>query len=76
VRISSVAELILVGSGVGALMAVCATCMLRSFLYQVDLHDCAVIVAATVSIILLTAASSVCPARHVASVLAHAGPEI
>jgi predicted permease len=64
----SAAKLGLVGCGIGAVVSVFATRLLRSFLFQIDPLDPAVIVAATIAILLLALAASLIPARRIASV--------
>jgi len=62
------AKLGLIGCGIGAVTAFFATRLLRSFLFQVDPLDPAVIVLAAISIFLLALAASVIPARRAAFV--------
>ena len=62
------AKLGLAGCAIGAIAAVFATRLLRSLLFQVDALDPAILVLATVSILLLALAASVIPARRAASV--------
>jgi predicted permease len=58
----------LLGCGIGAVLAVFATRLLRSFLFQVDPLDPTVIVLAAVSIFLLALGASVVPASRAALV--------
>jgi ABC-type lipoprotein release transport system permease subunit len=62
------AKLGLVGCGIGAIAAVFATRLLRSFLFEVDPLDPTVIVLAAISIFLLALAASVIPARRAATI--------
>ena len=62
------AKLCLAGCGLGAVVAVFATRLLRSFLFQVDPLDTTVIALAAISIFVLALAASVIPARRAASV--------
>jgi predicted permease len=62
------AKLGLAGCGIGVIVAVFATRLLRSLLFQVDSLDPIVLVLATISILLLALAASVIPARRAASV--------
>jgi putative ABC transport system permease protein len=62
------AKLGLIGCSVGAVVAILATRLLRSFLFQVDPLDPAVIGLAAISILALTLAASLIPARRVAAV--------
>lgn len=62
------AKLGLAGCFVGAIGAVFATRLLRSFLFQVDPLDPLVLVLAAVAIFLLALAASVIPARRAASI--------
>jgi putative ABC transport system permease protein len=62
------ARLGLIGCGIGAVVAVFATRLLRSFLFQVDPLDPAVLAAAAIAILLLALAASLIPARRAASV--------
>jgi putative ABC transport system permease protein len=64
----SAAKLGLIGCGIGAVVAVFATRLLRSFLFQVDPLDPAVLAVAAISILLLALAASLLPARRAASV--------
>jgi putative ABC transport system permease protein len=64
----SAVKLGLIGCGIGAVLAVFASRLLRSFLFQVDPLDPAVILLAATSIFLLALAASVIPARRAASV--------
>jgi ABC-type antimicrobial peptide transport system permease subunit len=57
-----------VGCGIGAIAAVFATRLLRSFLFEVDPLDPTVIVLAAISIFLLALAASVIPARRAATI--------
>src|SRR5271156_2501463 len=58
----------LAGCGIGAVVAVFATRLLRSMLFQVDPLDPAVIALAASSILLLVVTASVIPARRAASI--------
>ena len=62
------AKLGLAGSAIGALAALLATRVLRSFLFQVDPLDPAVIVMASVSILGIALAASLVPARRAAAI--------
>jgi ABC-type antimicrobial peptide transport system permease subunit len=62
------AKLGLAGCGLGAIVTVFATRLMRSMLFQVDPLDPVVIVLAAISIFLLALAASVIPARRAASV--------
>ncbi|MFZ1160434.1 MAG: FtsX-like permease family protein, partial [Candidatus Sulfotelmatobacter sp.] len=62
------AKLGLAGCAIGAIVAVFATRLLRSLLFQVDALDPIVLVLAIVSILFLALAASVIPARRAASV--------
>jgi predicted permease len=62
------AKLGFVGCGIGAVAAVFATRLLRSFLFEVDPLDPAVIALAAVAIFLLALAASVIPARRAATI--------
>ena len=62
------AKLGLAGSAIGALAALFATRVLRSFLFQVDPLDPAVIVIASVSILGVALAASLIPARRAAAI--------
>jgi ABC-type antimicrobial peptide transport system permease subunit len=62
------ARLALIGCGLGTVVAVLTTRMLRSLLFQVDPLDPAVIVLAALSIFLLALVASLIPARRAASV--------
>jgi putative ABC transport system permease protein len=62
------AKLGLVGCGIGAIAAVFATRLLRTFLFEVDPLDPAVIAFAAVAIFLLALAASVVPARRAATI--------
>jgi putative ABC transport system permease protein len=62
------AKLGLAGCVIGAIAAVFATRLLRSFLFEVDALDPVVLVLATVSILLIAVAASVIPAYRAASV--------
>ena len=66
--LSSAAKLGLAGCGIGAIIAVFATRLLRSFLFQVDALDPVVFGLSIVSILLLALAASVIPAYRAASV--------
>jgi predicted permease len=73
---SSIMRLILVsgarfglaGCGIGAIAAIFATRLLRSFLFEVDPLDPSIIALAAISIFLLALAASVIPARRAASI--------
>jgi predicted permease len=58
----------LAGCGIGSIVAVFSTRMLRSMLFQVDPLDPAVIALAAFSILLLVLTASVLPARRAASI--------
>jgi predicted permease len=58
----------LAGCGIGSIVAVFSTRMLRSMLFQVDPVDPAVIALAAFSILLLVLTASVLPARRAASI--------
>jgi predicted permease len=62
------AKLGLMGCGIGAVLALFATRLLRSFLFQVDPLDPVVIVLAAVSIFVLAIVAAVVPASRVASI--------
>jgi len=62
------ARLGLAGCGIGAVIAVFATRLLRSLLFQVDALDPLVLTLAAISIFLLALAASVIPARRAASI--------
>jgi predicted permease len=64
----SAVKLGLMGCGIGAVLAVFASRLLSSFLFQVDPLDPPVVVLAATSIFLLALAASVIPARRAASV--------
>jgi putative ABC transport system permease protein len=64
--LTSGAKLGLAGCGLGAVAAVFATRVLRSFLFEVDPFDPAVIVLAAIAIFLVALAASVIPARRAA----------
>jgi putative ABC transport system permease protein len=64
----SSAKLGLAGCGIGAIVAIFASHMLRSMLFQVDPVDPTVIALAAILILLLSFAASVIPARRAASV--------
>jgi putative ABC transport system permease protein len=66
--LASGAKLGLAGCGIGAVVAFFATRLLRSFLFQVDPLDPAVLAVAAVSIFTLALAASVIPARRAALV--------
>lgn len=66
--LKSGARLGLLGSGIGAVAAIFATRLLRSFLFQVDPLDPLVIILAAISIFALALAASLLPARRAASV--------
>lgn len=66
--LSSGAKLGLAGCGIGAAVAVCATRLLRSLLFQVDPLDPFVLVLAALSIFVLALAASLIPARRAASI--------
>jgi putative ABC transport system permease protein len=66
--LASGAKLGLAGSAIGALAALFATRVLRSFLFQVDPLDPAVIVMAAVSILGIALAASLIPARRAAAI--------
>jgi predicted permease len=66
--LKSGATLGLLGSGIGAVAAIFATRLLRSFLFQVDPLDPLVIILAAISIFALALAASLLPARRAASV--------
>ncbi|HZQ93890.1 MAG TPA: FtsX-like permease family protein, partial [Candidatus Sulfotelmatobacter sp.] len=61
-------RLALAGCFIGAILAVFATRLLRSMLFQVDPLDPTVIVLATAFILLLALAASIIPARRAASI--------
>ncbi len=62
------AKLGLAGCGIGAIVAVFATRLMRSMLFQVDPVDPTVIAVAAVSILLLALVASVIPARRAACI--------
>jgi ABC-type lipoprotein release transport system permease subunit len=62
------ARLGLAGCVIGAVVAVFATRLMRSLLFQVDPLDPLILVLAAVSIFLLALAASVIPARRAASI--------
>jgi predicted permease len=62
------ARLGLVGCGIGAIVAVFTTPLLRSLLFQIDPLDPTVIVLAAISIFTLALAASLIPARRAASI--------
>jgi putative ABC transport system permease protein len=66
--LTSGARLGLIGCGIGALVAVFATRLLRSLLFDVDPLDPIVLVLAALSIFLLALAASIIPARRAASI--------
>jgi predicted permease len=66
--LASGAKLGAAGCGIGIIAAIFATRLLRSFLFQVDSLDPAILVLAAVSILLLALAASVIPARRAASI--------
>jgi ABC-type antimicrobial peptide transport system permease subunit len=66
--LTSAAKLGLAGCCIGAIVAVFATRLLRSFLFQVDSLDPIVFGLATVTIFLLALAASIIPAYRAASV--------
>jgi predicted permease len=66
--LTSGAKLGLMGCGIGAVLAVFATRLLRSFLFQVNALDPVVIVLSAVVIFVLAIAASVIPASRAASV--------
>jgi len=66
--LSSGAKLGLIGCGIGALVAIFATRLLRSLLFEVDPLDPIVLVLAALAIFLLALAASVLPARRAASI--------
>jgi hypothetical protein len=66
--LTSAARLGLIGCGIGALVAVFATRLLRSLLFDVDPLDPIVLVLAALSIFLLALAASIIPARRAASI--------
>ncbi len=66
--LSSGARLGLAGCGIGAAVAVLATRLLRSLLFQVDPLDPFVLVLAALSIFVLVLAASLIPARRAASI--------
>jgi putative ABC transport system permease protein len=66
--LASGAKLGLAGCGIGVVVAFFATRLLRSFLFEVDALDPAVLVLAAVSIFVLAMAASLIPARRVAMV--------
>ena len=66
--LSSGARLGLAGCGIGAAVAVFATRLLRSLLFQVDPLDPFVLVLAALSVFVLTLAASLIPARRAASI--------
>ncbi|MGA2169813.1 MAG: ABC transporter permease [Terracidiphilus sp.] len=66
--LSSGARLGLAGCGIGAAVAVLATRLLRSLLFQVDPLDPFVLVLAALSIFVLALAASLIPARRAASI--------
>jgi hypothetical protein len=61
-------KLALIGCAFGAVLSVFATGLLRSFLFQVDPFDPAVIVLATISIFSMAVAASLIPAHRAASI--------
>jgi len=65
---ASGARLGLAGCGLGAIAAIFATRLLRSFLFEVDPLDPAVIALAAVSIFALALAASLLPARRAAAI--------
>jgi ABC-type antimicrobial peptide transport system permease subunit len=67
------AKLGLIGCGVGAVVATLATRLLRSFLFQVNPLDPAVIGLAAISMLVLALAASLIPARRVAAARAELG---
>jgi ABC-type antimicrobial peptide transport system permease subunit len=66
--LSSGAKLGLAGCGIGAAVAMFATRLLRSLLFQVDPLDPFVLVLAALSIFVLALAASLIPARRAASI--------
>lgn len=64
----SAAKLGLIGCGIGAVVAVFASRLLRSMLFDVDPIDPTVIALAAVTILLLTLAASIVPARHAGAI--------
>jgi putative ABC transport system permease protein len=66
--LASGAKLALLGCVIGAVVAFFATRLLRSFLFQVDPLDPAVLVLAALSVFVLALAASFIPARRAASV--------
>jgi ABC-type antimicrobial peptide transport system permease subunit len=62
------ARMALLGCGLGFVASLFATRLLRSMLYEVNALDLAVIVASTISILVLVLAVSTIPARRAASV--------
>ena len=62
------AKLGLIGCGLGAILAIFATRLMRTMLFQVDPLDPAVIVLAAVSILLIALAASLIPARRAAAI--------
>jgi ABC-type lipoprotein release transport system permease subunit len=62
------ARLGLIGCGIGALVAIFTTRLLRSLLFDVDPLDPMVLVLAALSIFLLALAASIIPARRAASI--------
>jgi predicted permease len=66
--LSSGARLGLAGCGIGSAVAVLATRLLRSLLFQVDPLDPFVLVLAALSIFVLALAASLIPARRAASI--------
>ncbi len=63
----SAGKLALMGCGIGTVLAVFASHLLRSFMFQVDPLDPAVIVLAVMSIFLLALSASIIPAHGAAS---------
>ena len=66
--LASALKLGLAGCGIGVVVAIFATRLLRSMLFQVDPLDPAILAVAAFSILLLVLAASVVPARRAASV--------
>jgi putative ABC transport system permease protein len=66
--LTSGAKLGLIGCGIGAVVAIFATRLMRTLLFEVDPLDPTVIVLASVAIFLVAIAASVIPARRVAAV--------
>jgi ABC-type antimicrobial peptide transport system permease subunit len=66
--LTSGAKLGLMGGGIGAVATLFTTSLLRSFLFQVDPLDPAVMAAAAIAVVLLALAASLIPARRAASV--------